>query len=183
MTTREDRIMRKLLELAKRGETGERDNAGKLLNRMCAKHGITREDLDRGDIRPRLVEFHVASENEHALAVQVATAVTGEAVYLGYPEGNPTLRLIQLPGAQAVEFETLYTAYLSAWRENVAALLYAFVARNNIFHPQDEGTPLEAATPEELARWRKAARMLPAVDRVHVHRQLGGGPGKSEKTP
>lgn len=179
MTTRENRILRKLLELARRGEAGERENADKLLDRLCAKHGVNRADLERADLPLRRVRYRFRDEHERSLAVQVASMVLDKNAVTTLTTGRArTWQEIDLPVAQAVEFEAMFTAYQSAWREEQHALLYAFITKNRIFPATAE--PGSTAPDEaELRRWRKARNMAPGVDVVAVRKQLESGPEKS----
>ena len=71
--------MKKLLELSKRGIDGEKENAEKLLTKMMKKYHISKEDLEKEDIK----EFKIVYKDsfDEKLCCQVYYKVTKNLSY------------------------------------------------------------------------------------------------------
>lgn len=178
MLTRTERVLRKLLELSRRGVGGERVNADRKLDELCAKHGIDRTELERDNLDVRTIKLEYHGDHEYKLLVQVVGAVlnTHSPTLLQVGRAR-TWVLVEAPAAQAVELEVAYAAHLSAMREELAVFLNAYFMRNSIYPASDnpDAEDAEPLTPEQQLDARRARDMAYLLRRTHVRKQLGEG--------
>lgn len=155
--------LRKLLELARRGEGGEAETADKFLRKLLARHGLTLSDLDdEGTVAVRR-EFKFKGKDEEQLLTQIFCRIlrSGE-ISAGIYRGS---YVISLTPGQHIEAELMVGPLLKDYRKQKKNLLNAFVVANRLFSGQasedDDGTTLSA---EELdAILRMAGGMNPVV--------------------
>ena len=136
----------KLLELAKRGEAGERDNAERMLNNLLAKYHMTLEDLEASHAEVAEHPFFVESDLDKRLLVQIAALVTGirRVNTVTIPAENGWIIVLDCTAGQAVEIEFSFTVYKRALSKEVDLVFQAFVQRNRIFAPTNDTNRLES---------------------------------------
>lgn len=165
--------LRKILELAQNGRTGEREAARDKLEALLKKHG-----LEIGDIkteRTRVEWYRYASKAEYKLLVQIVCQVTN----------SPTMRSeksrakrnqvgIRLTNLQHRDVEWLFSVHKRALKRHLEDAVTAYIYANNIFSEQDGGdsAPL---TKEERERLGRVLGMANSMSQTAVYRQLGVG--------
>lgn len=131
--------LRRYLELARRGEAGERENAEKFLARLLARHGLKLEDLD--DEIAAKVEFRWPCEGEleQRLLMQVVFTITdaselryGKVAGRGANKGKTVFIFDMTPG-QKLEAELTLAALMPDFRKKADQLLTAFIHTNKLF--------------------------------------------------
>lgn len=118
-----DKILAKasrLLAMAERGESGERDNARRMLNDMLDKHGLTLDELD--DNQPKWWLCDVETRDEgHMLHLAMRAAFPDEVITAELHTGSkPFLCLYGLRGGQLASASVLAERVLDAYRASKA---------------------------------------------------------------
>ena len=162
------RRLHKLLELARRGEAGEKDNAERMLAKTMAKYGVTMEQLS--DETKAWYRFTYSNVSERDLLINILCKVLNTNGIQW--RRRRAYGLIELTKVQHVEAGMLYDLYRRQWKREQQRLFSAFVNKHRIFgdvapEPNEDRKPL---TPEELARLKA---MMRGLDDVHVHKQIG----------
>lgn len=154
----------RLKALAERGVGGERDNAGKLLDKLLNKYGARLDELD--DEREQDFIFKYSGKEQQALLVQVASYVIGESEHCFYcatPSGkrSKTKMCIACTKAQKLEIEFLFDFYKRLWEKEKKTILTAFCLKHELFPQKTSEIPDdEKPTPQEIERIKKAMQML-----------------------
>lgn len=164
---------RRIAELARRGEGGERINAEKLLGDFMAKHGITHADLEsqerkdyRFDVEPNHEEFLLVAQCIHSTADVKVYSVTrrkdGVVVAVG----------AELTAAEHAEVCMKVAVLLPLFREERKTFLSAFIMANELWTKGERTEPL---TPEQQDHLRRARSMGRFVKRGAIHKALEPG--------
>jgi hypothetical protein len=179
-----DRI-RKVYELANKGECGERESAKARLDELMKKYGITLEELDS---EKEIAQFyHLHGNRNHEIFAQVAaTRGCTRFVFIG-PHDNTknSKKLKDLTngtrprGANVVfvcsplkfiEITTAYEVYQRSFDEHYEAFFYAFLAENDLFF--GVASKDRVVTPEEEKMIRRAQRMTFGIEKAQIYQQL-----------
>lgn len=164
--------LRRLLALAERGEAGEKENAGRVLERLLAKHGLTVEDLADDEASTYSITYRTADERQ--LLVQVICKVMCLPSFENRFRNNKVRTFtIQCSRAEYVEIVTSFDVYARALRLEQERLLHAFIIRNQIYPPEgvtdgqkNRGDDLD------LREILRRVRIAQNLDPTQVHRQL-----------
>lgn len=163
----DDKIKEKLSRLkalAERGIGGERDNAGKLLDKLLNKYGARLDELD--DEQEQDFFFKYSGKEQQALLTQVASYVIGESEHCFYcatPSGkrSKTKICIACTKAQKLEIEFLFDFYKRLWEKEKKTILTAFCLKHELFpRKTSEISDGEKPTSQEIERIKKAMQML-----------------------
>lgn len=158
----------KLLELARRGEGGEKDNAQRMLEALFKRHGLTMEDLERPE-RKRY-RFKCRDPIELKLLLQIAYRVLDRTDYTVWRQGSSAARLLDLTPMEFAEIQFLWDLYRRQWSKERDMLLSAFIQRHKLFgSPTDINTAKNEMDERELARQR---RMMQSLEQVYEHKPL-----------
>lgn len=185
--TREEALnrIRKIYELANRGESGERDAANTRLAELMAKYDITLEELDSD--HEVAYFYHLHGYMNHELFSQVA-ATRGclKFIFIGtednkknslkfkrmyrdiIPRGS-NVSFICTP-IQFMEITTAYEVYQRSLDEHSEAFFYSFLSKNNLLYGVAD--PDREVSQKEIDMVRRALLMTEGIDRAEVHRQL-----------
>lgn len=178
--------LQKLLNLARTGVGGEKDNAASILGKLLKKHNLTLDDLDPEGAPVTLFEFSYKNELEHKLLMQVVFNILNVSVVSGksHPHRNGRKVLIEMTRAQKLEVDLAYGLYRDAFRKEQERLLKAFVHKNNLYGPSPQTDlaappPPPPMAPEELAT---ILAMIEAIKPTTVHRAIAAQPdgGKAQ---
>lgn len=176
--TEKEALLQKIKALADRGESGERENAAALLEKLMNKYGISEEELDRERVRDYF--FPYKQETERRLLLQIIYAVTGKAAAatVGTYTGRKRKKLaVECTAAESIEIEAFFSFYRAAFEKELETFYSAFYMKNGIYPPPDKsaGQDYEELTAEERERYMKAAQMQIGMERHEFRKQLSAG--------
>ena len=132
-----DRLKR-LRALAERGVGGEKENAQRILERLCDKYGLDISQLDTEE--KKLTWFRYRKGNHfRKLLAQCIVKVCGKGTKL-YGHNREATRAreyaVECTASEAVEIELDYEFYADALQKELDRLISMFIQKNNIF-PKD----------------------------------------------
>lgn len=151
METLIDRL-KKIEALAKGGLEGERENAQRMLDELCARYGVTLEQL--ADQEKRMHWFPVRGKQAKELfrCVLVHVVQTRQIRHRIKADGYEC----ELTTAQAADVRECWGHYREAWKEQMNDVFAAFIHRNRIYGPAKDSDD----EPELNAEQRAAAERV-----------------------
>lgn len=177
MDARVKERMLKILALAREGVGGEQENAERMLNALCRKHGVTVEQLEATGSRER-VWFYVNTKHEKSLLFQCYYMCVGACVeWWKHPKRSRAVGFDLTPGERAqltVAFETFKETFKEAWHKQLDAFFVAFVWKNRIYGLKAEPEEEREQTEEEKARLEAAQKLVKSIERTHLHKRIEG---------
>lgn len=141
--------LKKIEALAIGGSAGERANAQRLLDTLCAKYGITLEQI--ADQKKSWHTFSVRGESERELfrSVLVHVMQTRQIRHMKSAKGYEC----ELTLAQAIDVRDCWMHFRAAWREQLSDFFAAFIHKNRIFGPpSDDDAEPDAETKARAKR-------------------------------
>jgi hypothetical protein len=186
MSKPKESLIGALVEMSKRGDRGERDNAMRSLKRLCEKHGLDINDvLDSKKIEEFTLEYKQAQYLDLASQVVLRYGVPDDDTQIMFNKHHKVL-FWKTTKAKYIEalnaFEVLLPKYKAELKIAKRAFLVGFVQKHNLYyHPTEEEMKKreerEQDEPEELtADERKARRMADGIGRnlddVEIQKRL-----------
>ena len=170
--------LRKLKVLAERGCPGEKDAAKLLLDRLCAKYGISQDQLVTADERETHWFKYKNGKCNRDLLAQCIGKVMKTSTFTSYSRGkNGGTRNeigIDCTAAEAVEIDLEYSFYSAILEKEMERLFRMFVQKNNIFNPTPE--PVDEPEPKEESKMtREDIEMYNAIKRHTRPSQITDG--------
>jgi len=147
-------LAKKLNELSKRGDSGERDNALKRLETVMKKYGITDEMLEY-DIRNQF-EFVVEKEQKRFMN-QVIASVCGKInVFLvrGEERKKKQRLFVEITNAEFIEISEKFIFFWDRYHKDLELFYSAFIQRNELYtkpDPDAESNPSNKSVDEIIA--------------------------------
>lgn len=179
MTDREQLLqkVKKIQALAERGDSGEKESAAAMLERLMKQHGITETELAE-DSR-EMAWFRFKTPLERRLLNQVIYAVTGRAAFgrVGARTNRPRKMLgIECTAAERLEIELSYEFYNAALEKEFDRFYSAFLNKNRIFpeNPIDEIPDTDEIDLEEAQR---LSMMMAGMEEHTRRKALESGAG------
>ncbi len=176
------RRLRNLLKLAEQGIQGEAANARRLFDSLCAKYGLTIEDIIDTEKR-WLYTFEIGRDkNLLTLFVQCHGVVTGEKSLSYYQVSSSKIK-VKLTAYQYAELKALWDWHKDNYKREREALLKtitdAYISKHNLYRARtaDDEQKQEdyELTEEELERLMRMVAMRGAMsDRSYI-KMLGNG--------
>lgn len=173
------RRIRKTLELAKRGEGGEKDTAERMLEALLKQAGLTIDDIDGEHLEVTQAKFNCKTFYEKALLHQVVSMVTNnkEASSFSYKTARTKARqettMYELNKSQEIEVNLHYDILRVALNATMLESLSAFIVANNIFAEGPSKRKSDAdLSPEELLRRRRIELMALIMPKTAVHKAI-----------
>lgn len=166
--------LRKLLELARQGVSGEKDNAQSVLDKLFKKHGLTLDDLDSEYAEVCECEFKFGNALERKLLLQVLfTVLNVSSIPVRRDHRNSKTLCVEATRAQALEIDLAWSLYREAFTKEQDRLLIAFIHKNRL-HGSDEVKGEPPHEPIKLSKEDLAAivAMMAAIKTTHVRRAL-----------
>ena len=169
-------IMNKLLELSKRGVGGEKENATKLLEKLMKKNGMTYEDLEKLEVKTRIIKFK--TDMELKLICQIfymmdpSIGVYGVRRPNGYKDNSKVS--VEVTDATFIEFEYTYSILKKDLQKELDLFYSAFVAKNHLY---PANPPESSEQKEDKTTWEEAMKMqayASAIDKSQIRKALGG---------
>jgi hypothetical protein len=160
--------LRRLKALADRGvNVSERETAAAMLLKLCAKYGISVDDVE-GDDEKDLVWFvHKQGDLFRKLMVQVIAKVCGHQSI--YKRGRERILGTYCTKAQAIEIEMDYDFYLKGLKEEFSRMLKVYIQKNHITPARTETNDNEDASEE--TEWTDEDMALYGALKVRTRRK------------
>lgn len=159
-------LAKKLKRLADGGAGGEKYNAQRQLDRIMAKHGITKGDLEEDSLWE--IEFKVP-QSDGDLLVQVSMSVVGKAPGR---KVSRTKYVIQMTKLQEAEIRAKFSFYQRVYKDQLKLFYHAFIIKNGIFDKTMEPRDPESLTPEERIQIAKILELSQSIERSEYHKPL-----------
>lgn len=161
------RRIKKVRELATRGEHSEKEAAEKMLKRLMKKHNITEAELSQEKLKTVFFPYH--TEEERRLLSQIIYAVTGCSAYgcIGTYTGRKRKKVgVDCTEGERIEIEASFEFYNAALKEEYEFFFTAFVNKNDIFPPPDKMAERDGQQKEiTRAEAFKLSQMMNAMDK------------------
>ena len=180
--------LRKMKALADFGYCGERAAAERLIGEICAKHGISIDEIEYDVEREHTVAL--ASAWERKICIQLLGLMRIEQYGDRYADklklqvegkwvckrGRKRSRVVKLryfikcTDLQWLELTSKFEVLCVAYKKQHKAFLLAFLMSNNLLMPYDPKTPAPAA--KENEEYAVATRMSAGIAPTCLHKQL-----------
>lgn len=181
MSNRDDIIARlmKMKALAERGESGERDNAARLMESVAAKYGIDLDAVGAEAESDHPVAFSGWKKN---LAVQLLCLMRIEqygdknanhCFMYSVGRGEKKRYGVTCTDSQFVELMAKHSVLCRDYEEQRKAFYRAFLVANDLLAPADEN---EKFSDQELEEARLSNRLAVGIKRSDLHKQLEQNP-------
>lgn len=178
MTEKIKELARKLLELAKRGVGGEKENAQTMLDKLLLRHGITVAELEGEEMRP--VAFRYLSNDPHKknrFLFQVIASVIGSkrvtSTVQFEPSSGESYCYISMTPAEEIEAKAKFDFYWRDFLEQADIFRSAYIQQNELYaKPDGDEDHYKELTDEEKGRLYKEAKMMDAIDKKSYLKQL-----------
>lgn len=160
--------LKKIEALANSGIDGERENAKRMLDALCAKHGVTVDEL----VEPTLswYRFRPKDHVDEMLLCHVVGFVCQTRRIKMRKAGKA--RHLELTRAQALDVEEAIRHYRKVWRENLTDYMAAFIHAHRLYAPRDEGAEPPEISAEDIMRAEKLIKMSRGISTSHWERRL-----------
>lgn len=180
----DDRLL-KIISLAKDGIGGERENAIRLVKKMCAEQGLNFDDV-MNSVQVKEYFLHAADKNEAIVLQHVIAkfAMTREHLGLGYSQ-NRLYVYFECTPARFIETSNAWAIYQHAYRKEKARLLAdlpaAFYMKHDLYLPPSEydadahDEKVKNLSQEERDKIKRQYAMTDMLDDVSVHKAIGSG--------
>lgn len=156
--------LRKVKALADAGVDGEAEAARLQLEKLCAKHGVTLDDLAEVE-RVEVVKFTTRDSFERMLLVQVLAHVLDSHSVRCLRRGRASFA--NLTAAQRIDATELYAHYRKELAKERERLFVAFVHRHHLFPKTAKDTE---PAPLDLAELAALMAMMAGLRSRHVDR-------------
>lgn len=162
-------LAKKLKALSDRGVGGEKVNAKKMLDKIMQKHGLTIEDIE-GE-KKSYTYFNV-SEIQHQIFIQTVASVIGAGFELLKDRRKRKQFVLLLTAFEAIEIQMKYDFYWKLYKDELDIFTSAFIAKNDIYHPNGNKINPDELSNEEKARIRRIEEMSDSIKRGELRRSL-----------
>lgn len=163
-----------LIALYRRGVyEGERTQARKALERICAKNGLNIEDVLREGQEPVLYTVRCKNELEADVFAQTvfryAEPLDGR-VGVGWKGKNYIV--FKCTPMKYMELMAAWSVLKQAWRDEQEVFKLAFFGANGLFSKPDPDKEPQKLTEEEELQRQRAGAMATFVKSAQIHKQL-----------
>lgn len=166
--------LRKILELVRQGEGGEKENAEKILDKLLKKHRLTRSDLD--DAVKQKYDFKYRTSMEKRLLLQIKLAVLGRKRELNsyWRVKGKTILVFELTKAENITISLYYSHYKGLLKDELEIFHRAFINSNPMLFPDDQSVDPQTLTDEEVARDLRVLEMSKNIKAKTPLTRIGG---------
>lgn len=162
-------LAKKLKALSDRGVGGEKLNASKKLEQIMKKHGLSIEDIE-GE-RKNYTYFKV-DKIQHQLFIQIVSSVLGIGFELMKDRRKRGQFVLFLTAFEAVEIQMKYDFYWKLYKDELDIFTSAFIAKNDIYHPNGNKVNPDELSKEEIARLKRIIEMSDSIKRGELRKSL-----------
>ena len=161
-------LLKKVYRLAERGESGERDAARRMLDKLMKKYHIDEADLSDDAVRD--FEFTYHSEYEKTILSQVFYKIAPKRVHGHYRrgKGSRTTLWITCTEAEGLQIGIEYDFYREIWKDEVGMFLRAFIHKHEIY----DMSPGHATSDIDAETRRRLAKMINSLQDHELHPML-----------
>jgi hypothetical protein len=164
-------LAKKLNELAKRGEGGEKVNAQLKLNALMVKHNITLSQLEGVEITKR--KFYINSDIESTILIQVVAKVLNMSQIKNYVNRDSRTRrfiAFELTDVQFIDVDAHFAFYWAIFLKEQDNFVHAFCQAQNLF----SNVPKQKSqqTPEQKEELKRILKMSDSIQKMDFHRPL-----------
>lgn len=157
------KLARKIYELVKRGEPGERDAAKHQLNQIMEKHGITLYEIEGEEVQEWRVK---CKKDDWKFLVQIIANVCGSAPIAW----QQNYGYIDCTAAEITEIEAKFKFYKMKLAEHMEAAYIAFIQTNELYRKQEgKNDPRDLSEVE-----KKAIDLMKGMRPEEFHKQITG---------
>jgi len=130
-------LAKKLSELSKRGDSGERDNASRQLEAVMKKYGIT-DDMLEHDIKKQC-EFVVVKEQMQFMRQVIASVCGKIPVYgvRGEERKKKQTLVVEITNSQFIEISEKFIFFWDRYHKDLELFYSAFIQRNELYTKPD----------------------------------------------
>lgn len=164
-------LIRKLKELADRGEGGEKENAGNKLQQLLDKHGISLEDINEDVLKDR--EFTL-KPHQLKFFIQVVCSCFGRKCtiykYQKDRKRNELVRILKLTDAQFLELSAKFDFFWDKYEKDLDIFYSAFIQKNDLYVKGSSSK--DDLTQEQLDEINKVREMMYGLKKHSFHKQL-----------
>lgn len=161
------RRMRKLLALAERGVGGEKDNANRMLKKLMLKHDITADSLISENKKRHWFKHGTYPQKRLLVAIICSVCDTQECL----KRGRFTLG-IDCTEYQRAQIELQWSVYKSALKEQIQAMVTAFIWKNEIRSKSGHVMNNEQLSEKDKERQRAASAIYHSIQRTSINPAL-----------
>lgn len=165
-------LAKKLNELAKRGEGGEKQNARLKLDALMIKHGLTIEQLEGLEIKRR--KFFIDSDTEQTIFLQTVSKVLNKndnRIYTPRDARTKRFIMVDVTDIQYIDIDAHFTFYKALYEKEQKMFLQAFIQAQKLFSNIQNGT-VKPLTNEERAEQMRMLSMSQSITKATFNKQL-----------
>lgn len=169
----------KILELARRGEGGERVNAQRMLDSLLKKHGMTLDDLERDGPERTFYDFNFKDEFERRLITQCVYAYVpkwdGKSYGKGVQKNVVAYRLTKAEFLEVGLYLSIHRDALKVHMKKMAETAFnAYVQTNDLFgvRTDDEDTGPKSNPPMSSDEMHAMIGIMGAMRPTQVHKAI-----------
>jgi len=161
-------LLQQIKRLTTSSNVGERENASKMLEKLCKKYNISLDDLD--DEKEERYSFKYKGKYEKRIVLQCIFMVKNCNTISGYSErGKYNTKCTK---AQYIEILAVSEFYKRVWQKEINEFLTAFIWRNDITsHCEDE----TKEAPKPLPNRDSILAKMHTIERAEYYKQLQSG--------
>ncbi|OJW76443.1 MAG: hypothetical protein BGO59_23300 [Spirosoma sp. 48-14] len=181
MTDKAKSLAEKLLELARRGVGGERENAEQLLIKHLSNYGLTLEEFEKDTQTVKLTIEWLKTDinNQNSFYRQVvASVIGGERTkdFESYINEKTRYQWLEFDVtiAEKIEIEQKIAVYWADYQQQLAVFYAAYIQKNHLYAlPDPNQTEQDSEeTPEERQKRLKLMRMMEGIDHKRIFKEL-----------
>lgn len=163
-----------ILELAKRGEHGEKEAAQKKLEQLLKKHGYSMSDLEEEskDLHKFKYDGRIRPYSRQLFS-QICYAVIGDGGVYNY-KGFPSLVAVECTKMQAVEIQWQYEILMNSLVDHFETSFSAFIQANHLYPENGEVLDVEDLPQEQRERAIQASQMAVLTPKTQIRKAIGG---------
>ncbi len=133
--TKAKELLRKIKELAERGEQEEAVSAREKLNELLTKYSIKESDLEKEELF--WFGFSADSQYEFRLMQQIYGFLTNKVNFSFKQDEN--VYWLNLTNAEGLEFNIFYEYYRDCWQRELGRFWTSFYTKHKLFPATTEG--------------------------------------------
>lgn len=166
-------LAKKLYELSKRGESGEKENAASKLESVMKKYGITMDMLSDDEMKERV--FLAEDGLERKFLWQIMSSVVGErSTFYSKADSKKKKKrvFVKLTDIEFIEISEKFDFYWQKYNEDVMIFYKAFIQKNHLYKKLSENQSTDKElTAEQKEEVMKTLRMMEGIQH-HTHRKM-----------
>jgi len=162
--------LKKIIELASRGVSGEKKNAKRIAEKELEKLGLTLDEFLHDEAKAKY-RFPYSNKYEDRLFDQIMANMGVGPIYSLSKAGKKLQEnMVELTKSEYAEASVKYNILKIDLKKEHEVFFHAFIAANNLYgrEPMDP----EKASKEDLEKDRRAQAMSREINRSKVRKQL-----------